>query len=59
MTEAERKALANELEQLKAENARLRSKMPTGNVGFKVSAKKAVSIYGLGRFPVTLYKSQI
>ena len=25
----------------------------------KVSAKGAISIYGLGRFPVTLYKSQM
>lgn len=27
-------------------------------VGLKVSAKGAVSLYGLGRFPVTLYASQ-
>ena len=27
-------------------------------INFKVSAKGAVSVYGLGRFPVTLYKEQ-
>jgi hypothetical protein len=27
-------------------------------VNFKVSAKGAVSVYGLGRFPVTLYREQ-
>lgn len=28
------------------------------NTTFKVSAKGAVSVYGLGRYPVTLYKEQ-
>jgi hypothetical protein len=28
------------------------------NVSFKVSTKGAVSVYGLGRFPVTLYAGQ-
>jgi hypothetical protein len=27
-------------------------------VSFKVSEKGAISIYGLGRWPITLYKSQ-
>ena len=42
-----------ELERLKAENAKLKSK-GSGN-GLKVSAKGAVSIYGYGRWPITIY----
>jgi hypothetical protein len=54
MTEEELKA---EIERLKAENESL--KTPTrGQVSLKVSEKGAVSVYGLGRFPVTLYKEQ-
>lgn len=49
--------LQAELEALRAENARLKANK--GNTGgIKVSAKGAVSVYGLGRFPVTLYRSQ-
>jgi hypothetical protein len=51
-----------ELERLKAENEKLKTeskkKANTGELSFKVSAKGAVSIYGMGRFPVTLYKEQ-
>jgi hypothetical protein len=50
-TEAEMQA---ELEKLKAENAALKSRGSKG-VSMKVSEKGGVSIYGLGRFPVTLY----
>jgi hypothetical protein len=46
-----------ELERLKAENERLRSQ-PGRSVSLKVSEKGGVSVYGLGRFPVTLYKGQ-
>lgn len=46
-----------ELERLKAENASLKRARNAG-VSFKVSEKGAVSVYGLGRFPVTLYKEQ-
>ncbi|QOY85168.1 hypothetical protein [Paludibaculum fermentans] len=49
--------LAAELEKLKAENASLKKARNAG-VSFKVSEKGAVSVYGLGRFPVTLYKEQ-
>jgi hypothetical protein len=49
--------LAQELEKLKAENASLKKARNAG-VSFKVSEKGAVSVYGLGRFPVTLYKEQ-
>jgi len=46
-----------ELERLRAENERLkqRASKPTS---LKVSEKGGVSVYGLGRFPVTLYKEQ-
>ena len=46
-----------ELERLRAENERLKSRSSRG-VSLKVSEKGAVSVYGLGRFPVTLYKEQ-
>ncbi len=46
-----------ELERLRAENEALKRKAITG-VTLKVSEKGAVSVYGLGRFPVTLYKEQ-
>jgi hypothetical protein len=46
-----------ELERLKAENERLRNRQTRG-VSLKVSEKGGVSVYGLGRFPVTLYKEQ-
>jgi hypothetical protein len=48
-----------ELERLRAENARLkREGGEKGGLRLKVSGKGAVSIYGLGRFPVTLYQEQ-
>ena len=51
--------LKSELERLKAENEALKqSTRRTGAVSLKVSEKGAVSVYGLGRFPVTLYKEQ-
>ena len=46
-----------ELEHLRAENTALKTRSSTG-LSLKVSAKGGVSIYGLGRFPVTLYKEQ-
>jgi hypothetical protein len=49
--------LKAELERLKAENERLKSARARG-VSLKVSEKGGVSVYGLGRFPVTLYKEQ-
>jgi hypothetical protein len=49
--------LKAELERLRAENEALRAKVsrPTS---IRVSEKGGVSVYGLGRFPVTLYKEQ-
>jgi len=46
-----------ELERLKAENAALKARGSKGT-SLKVSEKGAVSVYGLGRFPVTLYQEQ-
>jgi len=49
--------LKAELERLRNENAALKKGAATG-ITMKVSEKGAVSIYGMGRFPVTLYKEQ-
>jgi hypothetical protein len=49
--------LQNELERLRAENERLK-KAGRGKLAMKVSEKGALSVYGMGRFPVTLYKEQ-
>ena len=49
--------LRAELERLKQENAAL--KQGTGRaISMKVGEKGGLSVYGLGRFPVTLYKEQ-
>ena len=47
--------LKAELERLRNENAALKRESASGT-RLKVSEKGAVSVYGLGRFPVTLYK---
>jgi hypothetical protein len=49
--------LKTELERLRSENAALKKGASTG-IRLKVSEKGAVSIYGMRRFPVTLYKEQ-
>lgn len=49
--------LQSELERLRAENERLK-KSGRGKLAMKVSEKGALSVYGMGRFPVTLYKEQ-
>jgi len=54
MSESEMQA---ELERLRAENAQLKSKDKAG-LTLKVSEKGGLSLYGMGRFPVTLYKEQ-
>jgi len=46
-----------ELERLRAENEALK-KSGRGKLSMKVSEKGALSVYGMGRFPVTLYKEQ-
>ena len=49
--------LRAEIERLKAENENLKGQR-SSRTGLKVSDKGGVSVYGLGRFPVTLYKEQ-
>lgn len=49
--------LQAELERIKAENEALKKRQGKG-LSFRVSEKGGVSVYGLGRFPVTLYKEQ-
>jgi hypothetical protein len=49
--------LRAELAKLKAENESLKARTSKG-ISLKVSEKGAVSVYGMGRFPVTLYKEQ-
>jgi hypothetical protein len=54
MSEEDMKA---ELERLKDENEKLKARQGRG-ISLKVSEKGGLSVYGLGRFPVTLYKEQ-
>jgi hypothetical protein len=49
--------LKAEIERLRAENEKLKNKGVRG-LSLKVSEKGGVSLYGVGRFPVTLYKEQ-
>ena len=49
--------LKAEVDRLRAENEALKSQRGR-SAGLKVSEKGGVSVYGLGRFPVTLYKEQ-
>jgi hypothetical protein len=46
-----------EIERLRAENETLK-KPARGQLSLKVSEKGALSVYGMGRFPVTLYREQ-
>jgi hypothetical protein len=49
--------LRAELERLRKENESLKKGAAKG-ISMKVSEKGGLSIYGLGRFPITLYKEQ-
>lgn len=63
----DQKALEAMIAQLKAENEALKAKkvakagatVTENGLSIRVSEKKAVSVYGLGRFPVTLYGEQM
>ena len=57
MVPGETNEMIRELERLRAENETLKQ-TKSDNISFKVGQKGGVSMYGLGRFPVTLYKSQ-
>lgn len=54
---------ADIIAKLTADNAALEAKLAEKRkappISLKVSPKKGVSVYGLGRFPVTLYASQM
>ena len=50
-------SMREELERLRKENEALKKGAARG-VSLKVSEKGGVSVYGLGRFPITLYKEQ-
>lgn len=47
-----------EIERLRAENEALKKPPSRGQLSLRVSEKGALSVYGLGRFPVTLYREQ-
>ena len=49
--------MEQKLARLEAENLALKGRR-SGNLSLKVSEKGGLSVYGLGRFPVTLYKEQ-
>ena len=51
--------LKAELDRLRTENERLKATTRSrGSMTFKVSEKGGLSVYGLGRFPITLYQEQ-
>jgi hypothetical protein len=54
---SDQEEMKTELERLRAENQALKKTSAKG-LSLKVSEKGALSVYGLGRFPVTLYKEQ-
>jgi hypothetical protein len=50
--------LKAEIDRLRKENEALKQPAARGTLTMKVSEKGALSVYGMGRFPVTLYKEQ-
>jgi len=50
--------LQAEIERLRAENEALKKPPTRGQLSLRVSEKGGLSVYGLGRFPVTLYREQ-
>jgi hypothetical protein len=50
--------LQAEIERLRAENETLKKPTTRGQLSLRVSEKGGLSVYGLGRFPVTLYREQ-
>ncbi len=57
MTQLTKAEMEAKLAALQAENAALKNG-GSNKISFKVGDKGGVSVYGLGRFPVTLYKEQ-
>ncbi|MBI3785980.1 MAG: hypothetical protein HY270_21520 [Deltaproteobacteria bacterium] len=58
MADEESTNVQDELERLRRENEQLKARRTSGEITLRVSEKGAVSVYGLGRFPVTLYQEQ-
>ena len=54
---ASEEELQQEIERLRAENEALKRPV-RGQMSLRVSEKGALSVYGLGRFPVSLYREQ-
>src|SRR5262245_34358599 len=50
--------IMKEIDRLSAENQQLRTQSSRSKPDLRVSPKGGVSVYGLGRFPVTLYKGE-
>lgn len=57
LTMSNEQEMKAELERLRQENEALKKTSSKG-LSLKVSEKGALSVYGMGRFPVTLYKEQ-
>ncbi len=57
MSDMKVEQMQEEFERLRAENEALKKRSEKG-LSLKVSQKGGVSVYGLERFPVTLYKEQ-
>lgn len=58
LSQASAQDMAAEIAKLKAENGMLRAGYAKKGVNLKIGAKGGLSAYGLGRFPVTLYRGQ-
>lgn len=58
MSPQQAQELLQRLNILENENAQLKSQVQANGLKMKVSQKGAISVYGMGRFPVTLYASQ-
>jgi hypothetical protein len=54
----EREERERELNELREQLAKLKAAKPIKALSFKVGDKGGLSVYGMGRFPVTLYKEQ-
>lgn len=58
LTQDDHLGMLAEIAKLKAENGLLRAGYAKKGVNLKIGAKGGLSAYGLGRFPVTLYRGQ-
>jgi len=58
MSPEQAQELLERLNVVEAENANLKAQAKLNGLKMKVSQKGAVSVYGMGRFPVTLYAAQ-